>query len=125
MRVLMVRHGQSENNLMAEKIGGVPGTDALHTDEHTQQWLSQRYDDPSLTEKGQREAEQLCVRPHTETPTGHTETPHRVPCLLTPRSRPDNLTDALRPADSLHSPMAGGGGWSGRRSTRRSSASWV
>ena len=69
MRVLMVRHGQSENNRMAETIGGVPGTDALHTDEHTQQWLSQRYDDPSLTEKGQREAEQLCAAAHRPTRT--------------------------------------------------------
>jgi broad specificity phosphatase PhoE len=58
MRVLMVRHGQSENNLMASTITGDDGTDSLgDSDAFMQKWLSMRKDDPALTEKGVTEAE--------------------------------------------------------------------
>jgi hypothetical protein len=54
----MVRHGESENNLIASTLaeaGGVTIDEAYSS----QRWLAQRHDDPALTEKGQHEAEQL------------------------------------------------------------------
>ena len=55
MRVLIVRHGESENNLMTDSLAAR----GLAGDAYQQELLRLHQSDPSLTAKGRQEAQQL------------------------------------------------------------------
>jgi broad specificity phosphatase PhoE len=59
MKVMLVRHGQSTNNIIHERINPLLQSGKITQSEHQDIWLRERTDDPPLSEKGLQEAEQL------------------------------------------------------------------
>jgi len=57
--VMFVRHGQSTNNPIYEGLYAQQFAGEITAVEREERWLSQRKDDPGLTTKGVKEAEQL------------------------------------------------------------------
>lgn len=59
MKLLIVRHGQSANNVIMHKINARRAKGEISGKEAEAEWLSDRVDDPTLTEEGLFEARQL------------------------------------------------------------------
>ena len=58
-RVLLVRHGESTNNVVMRRLFARRSREALAPREFERAWLRERVTDPDLTETGVREARQL------------------------------------------------------------------
>mmetsp|Transcript_35433 Transcript_35433/g.101856 ORF Transcript_35433/g.101856 Transcript_35433/m.101856 type:complete len:255 (+) Transcript_35433:47-811(+) len=59
LRLMLVRHGQSMNNVVQERIGPMLQRGDITAEEFTRLWMSERVDDPDLSSKGKAEAEKL------------------------------------------------------------------
>ena len=59
MRVLLVRHGQSENNVIQERLSPMLARGEISSQEMWAMWMKERFDDPALTAKGKAEAVKL------------------------------------------------------------------
>jgi broad specificity phosphatase PhoE len=55
MKILVVRHGLSTNNVVMHEIGKM----GVSTSEANRMWMDRRVDDPELTDRGKKEAEEF------------------------------------------------------------------
>ena len=59
MRLFIIRHGQSKNNVLMAEINGRRARGMISSAEAEEEWLRVREDDPPLTAEGLKEAQQL------------------------------------------------------------------
>ncbi|EKX41098.1 hypothetical protein GUITHDRAFT_112831 [Guillardia theta CCMP2712] len=66
LRLILVRHGQSTNNVLMEELEGKRKSDSISLEEGRERWFSERSDDPPLSQRGEVEAEMLASRLYPE-----------------------------------------------------------
>eukprot|EP00960_Hanusia_phi_P027212 746700-Hanusia_phi.AAC.2 len=62
LRVILVRHGQSTNNVLMEELEQKRKSDSITLEEGRDRWFSERSDDPPLSQQGEQEADMLASK---------------------------------------------------------------
>ncbi len=61
LQVIIVRHGQSTNNLIQERVEARMRAEGLPADDAASIWMAERVHDPALSSKGEHEGTCLCA----------------------------------------------------------------